>query len=114
MLTIGLTGGIGCGKSTVALYFQELGITVIDADVIARELVIPNTDTFRKIFHRFGSVILNEDGSLHRKKLREIIFANVEQRQWLENLLHPLILDEMHLRRKLAQSPYCLLVIPLL
>jgi len=114
MLTIGLTGGIGCGKSTVAQYFRELGITVIDADAIARELVVPNTDAYTAIFHHFGSDILTKDNQINRKKLREIIFADAEQRAWLENLLHPLILAEINQRKKNANSPYCILMIPLL
>ncbi len=114
MLTIGLTGGIGCGKSTVARHFQTLAIPVIDADVIARELTTPDTPAFAEIFHHFGSAILNEYNSIDRKKLREIIFSNAEQRQWLEHLLHPLILQEINQRKKKADAPYCILVIPLL
>jgi len=114
MLTIGLTGGIGCGKSTVAQYFRDLGITVIDADAIARELVAPEMEAFAAIYHRFGNDILTKDKQINRKKLREIIFADAEQRAWLENLLHPLILTEINLRKKNANSSYCVLMIPLL
>ncbi len=114
MLTIGLTGGIGCGKSTIAQCFQKLGITVIDADAIAHELVTPDAPAFSAIFQHFGSCILNNDGTINRKKLREIIFADTQQRNWLENLLHPLILREINQRKKKADSPYCILMIPLL
>jgi dephospho-CoA kinase len=114
MLTIGLTGGIGCGKTTVAQYFQTLGITVIDADTIARELVAPNTPAYTAIFHHFGNDILLDSGELDRKKLRTIIFADAEQRKWLEQLLHPLILQEIYQRKKAVTAPYCVLMIPLL
>lgn len=114
MLTIGLTGGIGCGKTTVAQYFQKLGITVIDADTIAHELVAPKTAAHSEIFRHFGSAILLENGQINRKKLREIIFADAEQRAWLEQLLHPLILQEINHRKKNAHSPYCILMVPLL
>jgi len=114
MLKIGLTGGIGSGKSTVAQFFKELGVPVIDADVIAHELVVPGTLAFKKIIAHFGNKILNPQGELDRKQLRELIFHDVKQRRWLENLLHPLVYQEINNRLKKIQAPYCILVIPLL
>jgi dephospho-CoA kinase len=114
MLKIGLTGGIGSGKSTVAKFFKELGVPVIDADVIAHELVVPSTLAFKKIIAHFGNKILNPQGELDRKQLRELIFHDGKQRKWLENLLHPLVYQEINNRLKKIQAPYCILVIPLL
>lgn len=114
MQIIGLTGGIGSGKSTAARYFSELGIDVIDADVIAHALTTKNTPTLKKISEHFGSNILDPQGELRRDALRTIIFSNADERLWLENLLHPLILEEMFSRAKKATSAYCVLVIPLL
>lgn len=114
MLLIGLTGGIGSGKSTVAHYFSELGITIIDADLIAREAVTSNTKTFDQIVAHFGPEILDKEQQLNRDKLRHLIFKNHLERQWLENLLHPLILKKMCELSKNVTSPYCILEIPLL
>lgn len=113
-MRIGLTGGLGCGKSTVAHYFTELGIEVIDSDVIARDVVAKDTPAFDKIINHFGTKILDKNSNLDRKQLRELIFADNTERQWLENLLHPSILEVMQQRAKQAISPYCMLVIPLL
>jgi len=114
MLTIGLTGGIGSGKSTVARMFAELGITVIDADVIAREVVEVGKPAYQEIFRHFGSDILNEDKTINRSKLREIIFADSNKREWLEKLLHPIIRQELFSQADQAKSAYCILIIPLL
>lgn len=114
MLKIGLTGGIGSGKSTVAKYFAELGITIIDADKIARELVATETSTLTKIIKHFGNKVLTNRGTLDREYLRKLIFDNSKHKQWLEKLLHPLIYQEMKQRVQQAKSPYCILVIPLL
>jgi len=113
MLVIGLTGGIGSGKSTAAKCFEELGIHVIDADHIAREIVKPGTFVLEEILARFGQQILTE-GQLNRSKLRELIFADPLQKQWLENLLHPLIRSRMQELAQQAPSPYCIMMIPLL
>ena len=113
-LIIGLTGGIGSGKSVVAAEFKRLGVTVIDADEIAREIVAPNTKLLQKISAKFGKEILNADGSLNRKLLRSIIFKDQQARNWLEKLLHPIIIEKMIARADKSQSPYCVLVIPLL
>lgn len=114
MKKIALTGGIGSGKSTVAKLFAELGVKVIDADVIAHELVEPTTYAFNKIIDHFGSECLADDGTLDRQRLRDLIFANPDERHWLESLLHPLIHDEMKRQADAIMAPYCLLVIPLL
>lgn len=98
MLKIGLTGGIGSGKSTVAKYFTELGIEVIDADRIAHEITTPDTPAFKAIIKKFGT--------LNRAQLRTLIFQNPAAKKWLENLLHPLIIKAMRNRVKQAKSTY--------
>jgi dephospho-CoA kinase len=114
MLVIGLTGGIGSGKSTVANLFAKKGIAIIDTDELARELTQPGHETLNKIAMHFGKNILLPDGSLNRKLLRSIIFSDTNQRLWLEQLLHPLIRTEMQLQIEAATSPYCIAIIPLL
>lgn len=114
MFVVGLTGGIGSGKSTVANLFAELGVRIIDADVIAREVTQPKQPGLLAIVNHFGESILLPDGSLDRKQLRHFIFSNTEHRLWLENLLHPLIRDEIKRQVYATRSPYCITVIPLL
>jgi dephospho-CoA kinase len=114
MLTIGLTGGIGSGKTTVADCFAELGIELVDADLAAREVVKPGSPALAEIAARFGEEILLADGSLDRAALRAIVFADQEQRLWLEALLHPLINALLRQQLEACQSDYCLLVSPLL
>lgn len=114
MLKIGLTGGIGSGKTTAANYFADLGIKIIDADQIAHQIVKPGSSLLVPIIERFGSEILDQEGNLKRNKLADIIFANANEREWLEKLLHPPILTEMHKLISATTSPYCILVIPLL
>lgn len=111
---VGLTGGIGSGKTTVAHFFAELGITVIDADSIAREVTAPGTPDLTAIASHFGADILTPAGALDRKKLRQIIFNDAREKIWLEQRLHPLILNLMRARIRHVSSPYCILVIPLL
>lgn len=111
---VGLTGGIGSGKSLAADYFAKLGITIIDTDKIAREIVKPNTTLFKKIVKKFGRTIITPEGSLDRVKLRSKIFSDYSARKWLEKLLHPVIIDKMIKQAKKATSPYCLLILPLL
>lgn len=113
-LVIGLTGGIASGKSLVAAAFSKLAIAIIDADVIARELVVPGQAGYFKIVEHFGDGILQADGGIDRRALRELIFQNSSERRWLEDLLHPLIRQELTRGAAQAQSPYCILVIPLL
>ncbi|MER1641864.1 dephospho-CoA kinase [Klebsiella aerogenes] len=112
--TVALTGGIGSGKSTVADEFAHLGVTVIDADIIARQVVEPGTPALLAIAVRFGPQMINDDGSLNRRRLRERIFAHSEDKAWLNALLHPLIQQETRRQMQASTSPYLLWVVPLL
>lgn len=112
--TVALTGGIGSGKSTVADAFSHLGVNVIDADVIARQVVEPGTPALLAIAARFGQQMINNDGTLNRRSLRERIFAHAEDKTWLNALLHPLIQQETRRQMQAASSPYVLWVVPLL
>ncbi|WPR79527.1 dephospho-CoA kinase [Klebsiella aerogenes] len=112
--TVALTGGIGSGKSTVADEFAHLGVTVIDADIIARQVVEPGTPALLAIAERFGPQMINDDGSLNRRRLRERIFAHSEDKAWLNALLHPLIQQETRRQMQALTSPYLLWVVPLL
>ena len=112
--TVALTGGIGSGKSTVADEFAHLGVTVIDADIIARQVVEPGTPALLAIAERFGPQMINDDGSLNRRRLRESIFAHSEDKAWLNALLHPLIQQETRRQMQASTSPYLLWVVPLL
>ncbi|MFI4955419.1 MAG: dephospho-CoA kinase [Gammaproteobacteria bacterium] len=115
MLKIGLTGGIGSGKSTVANMFAQLDVPIIDTDQIARDVVAPHTVGWQSIKQHFGEAIIDaQTQTLNRKQLRQLIFANPEEKKWLENLLHPLIRNEVNLRLSKLISDYCILVIPLL
>lgn len=114
MLVVGLTGGIGSGKSTVAKLFAERGAAIIDADIVAREVTMKDKPAFKKIISHFGSDVLLSDGNLDRSKLRQIIFDDPNERLWLEQLLHPLIKDEMKQQITKMTAPYCIAVIPLL
>ncbi|MCD6440078.1 MAG: dephospho-CoA kinase [Halomonas sp.] len=115
-MIIGLTGGIGSGKSTVARAFGELGIGWVDADDVAREVVAVGEPALAAIAEHFGTDVLNSDGTLNRSALRTIIFEDPAQRQWLESVTHPKVRERLllHLDRLQAQSPYVLLVSPLL
>ena len=116
MIIIGLTGGIGSGKSTVARQFGAFGVHWVDADDVAREVVEPDMPALTAIADHFGQDILTVDGALDRARLRQIVFEQPEQRAWLESLLHPIIREE--LIRQLHPTdytlPYVLLVSPLL
>ncbi|UTW14083.1 dephospho-CoA kinase [Marinobacterium rhizophilum] len=114
MLVAGLTGGIGSGKSAVARLIQEQGITVIDADEVAREVVAPGEAALAQIAAHFGAEVLHADGTLDRARLRQIIFAQTDARLWLETLLHPLIRERIQSSLQAATSAYALLVSPLL
>jgi dephospho-CoA kinase len=111
---LGLTGGIGCGKTAVSNMFEELGITIVDADIIARQVVAPNTIGLNKIVSYFGNEILMPDGTLNRAVLRERIFANNDDKEWLNELLHPLIRNKILTDLNTATSTYVVLVAPLL
>ena len=114
MLIIGLTGGIGSGKSTVANLFQQLGMPIIDSDEIAREVVAPGTPLLTEIAQHFGSNIIDETGQLKRRELRDLIFANNKERIWLEQHLHPAIYERIKEKIKSLNAPYVIVVIPLL
>ncbi len=114
MYVVGLTGGIGSGKSAASNRFETRGIQVVDADVVARDVVRPGTKAFESITSHFGTAILLEDGSLDRAALRKIIFESSLEKAWLEALLHPLIGDETLRQLAEAQSPYVLFVSPLI
>lgn len=113
-LIIGLTGGIGSGKSTVAEAFRQLGIETVDADQASRAVVEPGMPALAAISAQFGSQIIQADGSLDRAALRQIIFTDPAQKLWLESLLHPLIRDWIIEQLKAATSPYVILESPLL
>ncbi|MFM4964461.1 dephospho-CoA kinase [Aeromonas bivalvium] len=114
MYVVAITGGIGSGKTTVANQFAELGIEIIDADVIAREVVEPGMPALAAIRQHFGAGVLDEEGRLDRRRLRERVFSEPDAKGWLNALLHPLIRQEMQRQCAAARSPYCLLVVPLL
>jgi dephospho-CoA kinase len=113
-LIIGLTGGIASGKTTVSDMFAERGIDIIDADVIAREVVAIDSKGLQAIVKKFGSHILLESGELNRAALRNIVFSQPEDKAWLNALLHPMIREQMLSQTSLAKSPYCILSVPLL
>jgi len=111
---VGLTGGIGSGKTTIAMMFEQLGVTVVDADVVSREVVAVGSIALAEISTRFGEEFILEDGSLNRALLRQKIFSAENDKRWLNNLLHPLIRAELINQTIAATSQYCLLVAPLL
>jgi dephospho-CoA kinase len=112
--TVALTGGIGSGKSTVADAFAAYGIDVVDADLIARQVVEPGTAALMSIEEHFGSRVINADGSLNRRALRDRVFASPAEKGWLNGLLHPLIHQQTQRLLAQATSPYVLWVVPLL
>ncbi|SMF94978.1 dephospho-CoA kinase [Methylomagnum ishizawai] len=113
MFKVGLTGGIGSGKTTVAELFAAKGVPVLDADRVARDLVEPGQPALAAIAGRFGPDILKA-GCLDRERLRRIVFADPAERRWLEALLHPRVYAELERRMAALATPYCLLVVPLL
>ena len=113
-LRIGLTGGIASGKSTVADLFAELGAPIIDTDIIARDVVAKGAPALHDIRKTFGNEVFADDGSLDRKTMRQIIFADSEKRRQLECILHPLIRESTESKSKLVDYPYVIIVVPLL
>ncbi len=114
MLVIGLTGGIGSGKTTVANLFAQYNVPIIDADIIAREVIQPHQPAFAAVIEHFGESIRSSSGDLDRAKLRQLIFNDDDERKWLENLLHPLIEKEIEKQVQQLDALYCIVVIPLL
>ncbi|UPW17930.1 dephospho-CoA kinase [Agarivorans sp. TSD2052] len=113
-MIVGLTGGIASGKSQVSAEFERLGVPVVDADVVARQVVEPGQAALAKIAEHFGKPVLLADGCLNRPALRQIIFQHPSQKQWLNQLLHPLIRQQMQQQLATVNGPYKLLVAPLL
>ena len=112
---IGLTGGIASGKTTVAnLFKQQFKIDIVDADIVAREVVEPGTPGLNAIIEHFGADIVRDDQTLDRAKLREKIFSNPEEKAWLNGLLNPMIREKMIEDLEQVTSDYALLVVPLL
>ena len=114
---VGLTGGIGCGKTTVSNRFAELGVSVVDTDLIAHALTVPNGQAMPALVNAFGPDIQTETGALDRVKMRQLAFQDPEQRQRLESILHPLIFQAAMAacqQSQTHQGQYVLLVVPLL
>ena len=111
---VGLTGGIGSGKSAATCEFERLGIDIVDADVVARDVVDVGTQGLSEIEMYFGKGILLDDGTLNRAALRDQVFSNSDAKEWLNNLLHPLIRARMQHLIELSTSQYCILSVPLL
>lgn len=114
VLRVGLTGGIGSGKSTVCRLFSDIGVPVIDADEIAHQLTGPGQPAQRLIAGAFGPRVLTDTDELNRLYLRDLVFSDQTARNKLENILHPLIFGEIDRRIKLLDHPYCIICIPLL
>lgn len=114
MLVVGLTGGIACGKTTVANLFAGLGTPIIDTDIIARQLVEPGQASLGKIIQAFGRTYLTNDGHLNRRALGQYCFSHPDARKKLEAILHPEIDREMERQLKALKTAYAIVVIPLL
>lgn len=114
MYCVGLTGGIGSGKSAAATWFMQQSIEVINADLLAREVVEPDQPAFTQIVEHFGRDILLDNGTLNRRALRELVFSNPRARQYLEYITHPHIRQLTQIRIDNAKSPYVILESPLL
>ncbi len=114
MWVLGVTGGIGSGKTTVTDLFAEQGIVVVDADVIARTVMEPGTPALNAVGERYGPQALSADGSLNRRWLRERVFADPAEKTWLNQLTHPLIRQQLLDQLEQARSPYVILSAPLL
>ncbi len=113
-LRIGLTGGIASGKTTVANFFADLGVPVIDTDVIAREVVAEGAPALAQIRAEFGDDVFNDDGTLDRKAMRKLIFSDDSKRRQLEGILHPRIREAALIQAEAVTDPYMIIVVPLL
>jgi dephospho-CoA kinase len=111
---IALTGGIGSGKSSVCALFAELGVPIVDADIVARQLVEPGRPALKKLVGAFGEAILNRDASLNRPMLRHLAFSDAHCKQTLDAIMHPLIYAEIERQVNALSTPYCIMAIPLL
>lgn len=111
---VGITGGIGSGKTQVTDLLASLGVTIVDADVVAREVVMPGSAALSEIAAHFGDYMLDAEGNLQRALLREIIFSDSQAKSWLEGLLHPLIRTSIKQQLAAAEGAYAVLVSPLL
>lgn len=112
---LGISGGIACGKSVVAAYLQQrYGVPIVDADVLARQAVAVGTRIYQAIVDRYGGELCHRDGSLDRRRLGEIVFAQPQERQWLEAQIHPWVIAEMERAVHTCDQPLMALVIPLL
>jgi len=115
MYAVGLTGGVASGKTTISRLFADLGVPVIDTDVISRELLVPGQLAYRQVSEHFGDAILKPGGEIDRARLREIVFSQRDQKIWLEAMLHPLIYQRtLDAIRAHARAVYVLVVVPLL
>lgn len=114
MLTIGLTGGIGCGKTTVTQLFEKRNVPVIDADIISHAIVQPTQPTLLLLKNTFGKQVLLANGELDRKYLRELIFNDPSKKETLEDIMHPIIYTRMHNELAKFDDPYGILSVPLL
>jgi dephospho-CoA kinase len=114
VLVIGVTGGIGSGKTTVANLFSSLGAPVIDADELARQVVAPGQPAYEEILQHFGTTILSKSGELDRRRLRERIFSEPAKRDRLEEIVHPRVYAQMKRLLDCLEAPYAIVVVPLL
>lgn len=113
-LVIGVTGGIGSGKSTVANLFSSLGVPVIDADDLARQVVVPGQPAYEEILQHFGPTVLTKSGELDRRRLRERVFSDPAKRARLEAIVHPRVYAQMKQQLDCLETPYAIVVVPLL
>ena len=113
-LLVGLTGGIGSGKSAVCREFERLDVPIVDADIVSREVVEPGTDGLRAIVDLFGIEILDADGTLDRARMRQLIFEDEKKRVMLESELHPRIRDRIRDQLDAIETPYTIMCVPLL
>ena len=113
MFTVGLTGGVAAGKSTATNFFIEKGIAVVDADTISRNLQLRGQEGYEKIVKKFSDDILDSNNEIDRKKIREIAFSNPENKKWLEDLMHPMIRDEVVKKLEAVESVWAIYSAPL-
>jgi dephospho-CoA kinase len=115
MFSVGLTGGIAAGKTTLGNLFAELGVPVVDTDIISRELLEPGEPGYQQVYDHFGDSIIDANNEIDRARLRQIVFSNADEKTWLESMLHPLIYQRSHdAILEHAKANYVLVVIPLL